>query len=284
MQTFTLLFSFIGLLSAGPQYYHPSTYYYGGYPTVYGNIRYASPVVRYLPYNVDIITQTRNLAESVKTTLRQLAADPNSAVIINRIINDKDNICINSMEEGIAGIETATSLLERAGGDVKALITKVKTFVNLSDPSQVVREAADILRILGPLVNNIAPDTPVICQASPDQAFGSLRSLAVLVDELSYSPQLILSPQGRAQLKQSASTISAVTTFLTQLRSTFSRFENICTADKQYNLDSINAMGDLMVNLADLFVSLGSVQTGEKIRRGKAFVGKITVSHNNNLK
>ena len=284
MQTFTLLFSFIGLLSAGPQYYLPSTYYYGGYPTVYGAIRYASPVVRYLPYNVDIITQTRNLAESVKTTLRQLAADPNSAVIINRIINDKDNICLNSLEEGIAGIETATSLLERAGGDVKALIAKVKTFVNLSDPSQVVREAADILRILGPLVNNIAPDTPVICQASPDQAFGSLRSLAVLVDELSYSPQLILSPQGRAQLKQSASTISAVTTFLTQLRSTFSRFENICTADKQYNLDSINAMGDLMVNLADLFVSLGSVQTGEKIRRGKAFVGKITVSHNNNLK
>ena len=277
MQTFTLLFSFIGLLSAGPQYYLPSTYYYGGYPTVYGNIRYASPVVRYLPYNVDIITQTRNLAESVKTTLRQLAADPNSAVIINRIINDKDNICINSMEEGIAGIETATSLLERAGGDVKALITKVKTFVNLSDPSQVVREAADILRILGPLVNNIAPDTPVICQASPDQAFGSLRSLAVLVDELSYSPKLILSPQGRAQLKQSASTISAVTTFLTQLRSTFSRFENICTADKQYNLDSINAIGDLMVKLADLFGSLGSVQTGEKIRRGKAFVAKITV-------
>ena len=145
---------------------------------------------------MDIFTQTRNLAESVKTTLRQLAADPNSAVVVNRIINDKDNICLNSLEEGIASIETATSLLERAGGDVKALIAKVKTFVNLSDPSQVVKESADILRILGPLVNNIAPDTPVICQASPDQAFGSLRSLAVLVDELSYSPQLFLSPQG----------------------------------------------------------------------------------------
>ena len=107
-------------------------------------------------------------------------------------------------------------------------------------------------------MNNISPDSPVICKASPDQAFGSLRSLAVLVDELSTSPQLSLSPQGRAQLKQSASTISAVTTFLTQLRSTFSRFENTCTADKQYNLDSINAIGDLMVNLADLFGSLGS--------------------------
>ena len=135
MQTFTLLFSFIGLLSAGPQYHLPSTYYIGGYPTVYGAIQYASPVVRYLPYNADIITQSRSLADSVKTTLRQLAADPNSAVIVNRIINDKDNICLNSLEEGIASIETATSLLERARGDIKAIIAKVKTFVNLSDPS-----------------------------------------------------------------------------------------------------------------------------------------------------
>ena len=92
---------------------------------------------------MDIITQTRSLAESVKATLRQLASDPNSAVIVNRIINDKDNICLNSLEEGIAGIETATSLLERAGGDIKALIAKVKTFINMSDPSQVVRESAD---------------------------------------------------------------------------------------------------------------------------------------------
>ena len=106
--------------------------------------------------------------------------------------------------------------------------------------------------------------------------------LAVLVDELSYSRQLILSPQGRAQLKESANTISAVTTFITQLRSTFSRLENTCTADKQYNLDSISAIGDLMVNLADLFGSLGSAQTGENIRKGKAFVAKITVSQNNN--
>ena len=305
MQTFTILFSFIGLLSAGPQYYRPSTYSlkpfvnlgrkYGGYQTVYAapaargrsyggyQTVNSAPALRYSnsPYtadNVDIIAQTRSLAESVKTTLKQLAADPDSALIVNRIINDKDNICLNSLEEGIAGIETATSLLERAGGDIKALIAKVKTFVNLSDPSQVVRESAEILRILGPLANNIAPDSPVICQASPDQAFGSLRSLAVLVDNLSDTRQLILSPQGRAQLKESAKTISGVTTFITQLGSTFSRFENTCTADKQYNLDSINAIGDLMVNLADLFGSLGSVQTGEKIRKGKAFVAKITVS------
>ena len=284
MQTFTILLSFIGLLSAGPQYYRPPAYaHHQGIHGGYG-AGYATPINRYNSYNVDIIAQTRTLANSVKNTLRQLAADPNSAAIVNRIIYDKDNICINSLDEGIAAIEEATSLVERAGGDIKALIAKVEGFIKLTEPSQVVRESAEILRILTPLVHNISPDSPVICQASPDQAFGSLRSLAVLVDELSYSNQLILSPTGRAQLKESANTISAVTTFIEQLGSTFAGFENTCTADKKYNLDSINAIGDLMVNLADLFGSLGSVQTGEKIRRGKAFVGKLTVSQNIDIK
>ena len=292
MQSLTILFSFIGLLSAGPQYfYRPSTFSlqpfvhfgrsYGGYQGGYGAIQYAAPAARYVNANVDIIAQTRSLADSVKTTLRQLAADPNSAVIVNKIINDKDNVCINSLEEGIAAIEQATSLLERAGGDIKALIAKVETFVDLTEPSMVLRESAEILRILGPLVKNISPDSPVICQASPDQVSGSLRSLAQIVDELSITNQLVISFSGRAQLKESANTISAVTTFINQLGSTFSRLANTCTAHKQYNLDSISAMGDMMVNLADLFSSLGSFQTGENIRKGKAFVAKITVSQNN---
>ena len=56
----------------------------------------------------DIIADTRALSNQVQTTLRQLASDPASAAIINRIINDKDNICLSNLEEGIAGIEAAT--------------------------------------------------------------------------------------------------------------------------------------------------------------------------------
>ena len=36
-----------------------------------------------------------------------------------------------------------------------------------------------------------------------------------------------------------------------------------------------------MVNLADLFGSLGGVQTGENIRKGQAFVQKVVVSKTN---
>ena len=86
MQSLTILFSFIGLLSAGPQYYRPASTFslqpsvhfgrsYGGQQG-YGAIQYAAPTARYVnpPYNanVDIIAQTRSLADSVKTTLRQL--------------------------------------------------------------------------------------------------------------------------------------------------------------------------------------------------------------------
>merc|ERR1712130_593573 len=165
--------------------------------------------------------------------------------------------------------------VEAAGDDIKALIAKVEAFQTPSEPSVVVREVANILRILGPLVNNIAPKNPIICQATPDQSFGSLRSLAVIVDELASTNQLALTPAGRGQLKESANTISAVVTFLTQLRANFARFSQICTADKQYNIESIQAVGDLMVNLADLFGSLGGVQTGENIRKGQAFVQKV---------
>merc|ERR1712042_303483 len=141
----------------------------------------------------DIIADTRTLSDKVQATLKTLAADQTSAVIINRIINDKDNICLKDLDEGIAGIETATKLLESAGDDVKTL----------TDPATVVRSVADILRLVEPVVNKIAPESPIICTASPDEAFGSLRSLATLVDELAYTTKLGLSVEGRRQLKDS---------------------------------------------------------------------------------
>ena len=297
MQFLTILFSFIGLFSAAPQYYQPYIFpisyqkYLGGYGGVY-YASIASSAVKFKPDtfdfsfddDVDVITQTRRLSNALHNTLTEVAADPNSAVIVDKIIRDNYSACITSLEEGIISIETATGQLERAGPEVRALVTKVKAFVDLTQPEQFVRNAAQILRLLGPLVNNIGPVTPNSCQASPDQAFSSLTSLGDLLSELSQTQGIRVSQTGRAQLKQSASTISAVTSFITQLRSTLSRFENICNVDKQDTLDYINAMGDIMVNLADLLDSVGgSVRTEENLRKGKAFVAQITVSQNINV-
>merc|ERR1712130_232945 len=236
--------------------------HFAAYPTYQRFVpAYASQALTFKAANLDprnnlktgdIIADTRALSNQVQATLRNLAADPASAEIVNRIINDKDNICLGNLEDGIAGIESSTKLLERAGGDIKTLIAKVKSVGALTDPATVVRAVADIL-----------------------------RSLAALVDELSYTNSLSLTLEGRRQLKDSASTISAVTTFLTQLRSTFSRFEQICTPDRQYNTMAISAVGDLMVNMADMFGTLGGVKQGEKIRNGKEYVNKVVAQLNN---
>ena len=234
-----------------------------------------------LASSTDIILQTRILSDKVQQTLRNLAASPSSAVIVNKIIYDKDNVCLKDLDDALAYIETATSLVEAAGDDIKALVSEVKVLGKLKEPATVVRKVAEILEILEPLVKNIAPASPVVCQATPAEAIGSLRSLSLLVAELAEDRALInlgVSEAGRAELRQSAATISAVTTFITQLRDDFARFEEICTGDKQYNLDAVNAIGSMMNHLADMAGSLGAVKIGESVRKGKLYAERIVVS------
>ena len=103
----------------------------------------------------------------------------------------------------------------------------------------------------------------------------------MLVAELAEDRALVnlgVSEAGRQELRQSAATISAVTTFVTQLREDFARFQEICTGDKQYNLDSITAIGDMISHLADMVGSLGAVKVGEGARKGKLYAERIVVS------
>ena len=210
-----------------------------------------------------------------------MAADPTSAVIVNKIIEDKDNVCLKDLEDALSYIETATSLVEAAGDDIKTLITEVKALGKLKEPATVVRKVAEILGLLEPLVNNIAPANPLVCEATPAEAFGSLRSLSVVVAELAEDSSLAnlgVSEGGRQELRQSAATISAVTTFITQLREDFTKFQEICTGDKDYNLAAITTIGDMIVHLADMVGSVGAVKVGEDVRKGKLYVERIVVS------
>ena len=225
----------------------------------------------------DIIKQTRSLTNSVTTTLRSLAADPDAAMIIQMIVRDQDNVCLDSLEQGLAAMETSTRLVENAGYDIKTLIDKVASFTQLTNPIRVVHEVANILRILEPLVTNISPSSPSVCKATPDQAGGSLRSLAVLVDSLASSRSLEINGEVRGLLKQSGATIYSVNTFISLLGKSFSKFQDVCTADKRYNLEAISALGDLMNHLADLFGSRGEIQMSERIRRGKLYTERVVV-------
>ena len=170
-----------------------------------------------------------------------------------------------SLEEAIWGVETGAQMVEQAEEDILMLIAKVETIITLTDPAQVVTIIRHIICILEPLVDN--NNYVVISQLMP------LRSVAVLLDTLATTAQLDLAQAERAQMQEVATIIIAVTTFLTQLRAVVFKFQNICTLDTKD--DSFNAIGNLILYLGDLFTSLGSVITGECIRRGREFIQKI---------
>merc|ERR1712227_771448 len=54
----------------------------------------------------------------------------------------------------------------------------------------------------------------------------------------------------------------------------------LCSAEREYNIDAINAIGDLMVSLADLFDSLGGNSEDLDFRKGKEFVDKLVLELN----
>ena len=76
--------------------------------------------------------------------------------------------------------------------------------------------------------------------------------------------------QRRKQLKKASKFISTLSTFQEDLQPVVEGFKNICNADKSYNLNSIKALGDLMVKLSDQF---GEVNGG----RGRQYVDNVVV-------
>ena len=233
----------------------------------------------------DIIEQTRDLANTVKSTLRELAKDPKSAVYVNKIINDDNNVCIQDLDEAIAEIEYGTQLVESAGDDIKKLVYKRENLQKMSkpEPANVVREVGNVFRILEPLVDNLSPDSRFICQgkATPQQAFDSLKNVAFMFNDLSADTQFDFTSNTRRQLKKSADGVGAVTKFLEKLSRNFSNLKQICTSDKQYNLNSLSAVGETMDDLTEVFTTLGDSRNAQRIGKGKAFANKIVVSSTN---
>ena len=284
-----LLLLVFPLVSSYPYGYYP--YYYSYHPApvaVYSqNLRslqlpfnqgYLPAFGLGLPKSVDIVQQTRIQAESLKTTLRYLASTPKTAQILDKVINNNNNICLNSVAEAIEAVEASAKIVEDAGPEIKQLIKTVQAFEKLSDTPTVIKEAANILRLLEVLIPKLAPASPSVCAASNAEAFGSLRSLAVLFDELSSTNEMYLALQTRQELKNSAKITSAVTTFVTQLNKSFSKLDQFCTSDKEYNIESITAIGEMMTGLADLFGALGGIRDAEQIRKQGDFTNKVVVS------
>jgi len=239
--------------------------------------------------NVDLtfgIQQTKNvdlpslikLSKDLAFTLRDLSAQPSSVTTINQMIRDINLPCISNIEEAIDNLETATELVETVGPEFEALTGKFTGLSQVSDPVSILREAADLMRLMSPLGEKLTHNTDK-CQGN----FVSLRSLSVLLGQMSTNPALSLSPGMKSQLKQSSSVISSVDTFITDLKSTSTSLENACSDSPNYSVDSLAALGSLMEHLSNLFSSLGDAKTGEKIIQGKSYIDRVVADLRNQV-
>ena len=104
------------------------------------------------------------------------------------------------MDDAIEAIERSTKLVENAGTEIKQLVDAVKAFENLSDTSSALKAAGKIIGVLDVLIPKMSPDTSSTCRSTSADVFGSLHSLAVLVDELSSTYGLYFSIQKRQSI------------------------------------------------------------------------------------
>ena len=216
----------------------------------------------------DLFSNARDFSKSVKDILSEVSANPDAVAVVDKVVRDSKDSCINSLEDGVEGIEKAVGLLENHRGSIEALSNSVEAFVDIKEPTKILRESSRLLRLVEPLYSSD--------QGDADFDLDKMRCLAVIMDTLGTSKQLRL---GSGKLREAARIVSATTSFLERLRSKFGRLETICRdSDRELNADYILAIGDLSDDIADLYVALGSLQEGEKIRRGKKILRRVTVS------
>jgi hypothetical protein len=266
---------------SSPSYalYRPAAVNKPSLTSLYKQAYQGAPAVG-LTRSVDIIQQTRTQAESLKRDLRSLASTPGEAQkILNKVFAENNDVCMNSVEEAIQAIEASTKLVENAGTEIKQLIQAVQVFEKLTDTPTAVRETANIIRLLDVLIPKITPATPSsACGPRSGDEFASLRSIGVIVDELISKTDLYVNLQKKQNLKTSAMIVSEVANFLTHLKKSFSKFDQFCTRDKEYNIEVITAMGEMMTDLADLYRLLGGSTAAKQISKQGDFTKKVVVS------
>eukprot|EP00090_Calanus_glacialis_P029210 TRINITY_DN4686_c0_g1_i5.p1 TRINITY_DN4686_c0_g1~~TRINITY_DN4686_c0_g1_i5.p1 ORF type:complete len:367 (-),score=107.45 TRINITY_DN4686_c0_g1_i5:195-1295(-) len=223
-------------------------------------------------FSGNVVEQTRAQADSTKAVLTSLASNPRAAKYIERAIDVSK--CLESVEDAIDGIEGAAKLVEKNGPEILKLVETVESLENEKDVTKLVKAAANILRILDDLIPNLAAKSSKQCDASPADTIEAFKELAGLVGDISNARDLQLSYSTRQQLTLSSKILSEVTSFLGKINKSLSSFGELCNKDKDYNINVINAIGDIMESMAVLFDNLGSVDRAKEIKSKGEFVKK----------
>jgi hypothetical protein len=235
------------------------------------------PLYSALPFlSQDLGTETRTLTDALSNSLIALSSEPRAFKAIDRIFH-QNNTCLRNIGEVIEAIQETTKLVESASGDVDSLSQKVNRLSELSGEAEVVGAVADILRSLEPVLEKLSPVIPISrsCATSTDNTMAYLRSLAVIMHELSYDPEVSQSQGTRNMFHKSGNILSGVSAFIENLKTQSEELQNFCFPSKDSTTKGIKALGEIMGSLADMFSSLGDYKAGEQIRQGKFMAQKI---------
>jgi len=223
--------------------------------------------------NQDLGLQARKEADTLISTLRGIAQDPSSpeSQIIRDVFN-RENICLNNIEEAVQAIKDGSRLVEASEGDLRTLSSRLESLTGLTDEAEVVREVASIFRALEPLITKISPaeTSSKTCSSTPE---AYISSLSVIMQELSENSQV--QTQARETLSKSAPVLNSVTTFISQLRTKTKDFQNVCSTDKESSNRGISAMGEILGSLADMAARLGNTRVAEEISKRKGIPDQI---------
>ena len=225
----------------------------------------------------DIIEQTRAQANTLKNTLRSLARKQEAASLLEKVFSGRnENTCINNMEEAIEAIETSTRLVENAGAEIKLLVETAQKLETIRSVPQAVRQAAKIIGLLDVVIPKLTPAFSSSCQVTSSEVLDSMQNLGSLLENLSTKNDLYYTQEVRKSLKSAAKILSKTTTFLN--KESHFKFEYFCTKDREHNKEFLDAVGNMMDDLADLYTDLGEQASARKIRKQKDFIRTIMVT------
>merc|ERR1712083_338531 len=217
----------------------------------------------------NIIDWTIAQAEATKSTHQSLSENPQATKYIKRVIDSSK--CLDSIEDAIDGIDTASKLVYDNRNSILKLISTVEQLENEKDTIKLLESSGDIFRILDDLIPDLAEEPVDQCNASPIDTLKELGDIARLLNDVSNARDLQLDPLTTEYLKESK-VVDEVTKFLRKTNRNLASFEKLCSKNKDYNVNVINSIGDVMDDMAELFASLGSKDRAEEIRKKGKFV------------
>merc|ERR1711915_443375 len=192
----------------------------------------------------NIIDWTIAQAEATKSTLRSLSENPQATKYIKRVIDSSK--CLDSLEDAIDGIDTASKLVYDNRISILRLIHNVEKLENEKDTIKLLERSGDIFRILDDLIPDLAEEPVDQCNASPIDTLKELGDIAQLLNDISIARDLQLDPLTTEYLKESAKVVDAVTKFLRKTNRNLASFEKLCSKNKDYNVNVISSIGDIM--------------------------------------